>query len=1290
MDAKTTPAAAAQTLTLSVGGTSYSIVLPHAATDYIQGKLVKERKPYELEMLEDMRSRVEAGALVVDVGANIGNHSLYLAAIAECQVEAFEPNPELCEGLRRSVELNDLGRRVRVHEMGLGRVQATAHFGVNSPHNLGGQHLDVGDGPLRVEPLDGFGFDRPVAALKIDVEGMEIDVLDGSRVLLGRDRPLVYVECATEAGFRQVARWFERIDYDHWDTFNVTPTHLFIPAERLTTDRRLRQLQAKTAHREYRTTQLLREVRLRGTKIQVQQVVDEQQQVKRQLNTLQTAVVDLRKLLDERTRAASDMQAVRAETQASVRRLERTVEVKEFRLAATERREQALKEQLAQMRQSASFRIGQALIEAGRSWRAGLRLPLTLARVVRESRARDPLRPTVGGSSSRGSIAKRPGLVTPQQPSAAIDFPKAAPTATTLKGERASLGELRVAAVMDEFTSHAFAPECQLLPLSIAGWRSEVEGFKPDLVFIESAWQGAQGQWATKVSNPSSELAELIVWARSSGVPTLFWNKEDPVHFGVFLHVARAVDYVFTTDIDCIARYKREVGHDRVFLLPFAAQPASHNPIETFPRQSGFCFAGSYYLKYPERQRDFRSLIDTVRGLGPVEIFDRNFGRAHQHYEFPAEYQPLIVGSLPFDQIDKAYKGYRYGINMNTIKQSQTMFARRVFELMASNTVVVSNFSRGMRLMFGDLVVASDAPNELRRRLEALQDERAWRKFRLAGLRKVMSQHTYAHRLAYIARQIAGGGSTAPTQQRLCVIAFPADAQQARDFVEAFGLQTMVGAALCLVGPHVPRELANDSVHVAVNVGDLASLPAFTRAEWIAPLSASDYHGPNYLTDLLHATQYAAADGVGKAAHFELAAGSDKVELVSGELAYRRVDALPARSSLLRRGLWSTLAVEDAESLDAAVVRGGSLCAVDEFNYARQATLRAPAAVREAVDDMPGLRLGLDIEHELLARAERGTPPAEIAASGDAELAPGLPASELAELMPRKVHWTPLDDGRIAIDIAIPEGKHHYIYLTRVFARKDLNLELNSRVQWLCTGTDGLEVRTVFEFLDENQQKISHAINKAGDAVSLPIPAHCQFVRIGLRFVGSGTLTIGRLVLADVRERPTVLVGSARNLVLVKQYPDYDDLYKYGFVHSRLRAYARAGVACDVFRLVADEPFVCREFENVDVTAGDRDLLDLALQSGQYRHVLVHLMDRAMWEVLERHLEQVHVTVWVHGAEIQVWQRRAFEFERMDPAEVDRQKALSDKRVTFWRGVLASQHPHLRLVFVSTTSHRRR
>src|SRR5690554_2715511 len=104
---------------ISVDGVEYTIQLPHADSDYIQGKIKKEKAPYELSMLRDMASRVEPGSLVVDVGANIGNHALYLAAVKGCKVYAFEPNVELCDGLRKSIRDNEFQDLIFVHQCGV-------------------------------------------------------------------------------------------------------------------------------------------------------------------------------------------------------------------------------------------------------------------------------------------------------------------------------------------------------------------------------------------------------------------------------------------------------------------------------------------------------------------------------------------------------------------------------------------------------------------------------------------------------------------------------------------------------------------------------------------------------------------------------------------------------------------------------------------------------------------------------------------------------------------------------------------------------------------------------------------------------------------------------------------------------------------------------------------------------------------------------------------------------------------------------------------------------------------
>ena len=258
--------ASAEVVELDIDGTRYSIRLPQSSTDYIQKKIATEKQPYERDMLEDMRTRLAPGELVLDVGANVGNHTLYLATVAGCLVEAFEANTDLCEAMRSSIALNGLGDRVGVHWVGVGSAAGKASFAEAVPENLGAQKLAVGDGEIDVITLDSLSFAQPVRMLKVDVEGMELDVLHGARGLISRDRPVLYVECIGERDLRQVLRWIDELDYSYWETFNATPTHLFLPSEAVSVEQRLTRLQLMAYREETRTVQLLSSVRQKLTR----------------------------------------------------------------------------------------------------------------------------------------------------------------------------------------------------------------------------------------------------------------------------------------------------------------------------------------------------------------------------------------------------------------------------------------------------------------------------------------------------------------------------------------------------------------------------------------------------------------------------------------------------------------------------------------------------------------------------------------------------------------------------------------------------------------------------------------------------------------------------------------------------------------------------------------------------------------------------------------------------------------------------------------------------------------
>lgn len=959
--------------------------------------------------------------------------------------------------------------------------------------------------------------------------------------------------------------------------------------------------------------------------------------------------------------------------------LERT---RQLRLAA--------EDQVSRTRSTFSFRLGYALLHGFKSVDAMLRLPGQLWALNQEGRRRRQQKQGAKQAVRKAEALRLagPSIGQPSQATrtaSALGVPAAPLLGSALASSEALRG-LKVAAIMDEFTRASFAPECNLLSLSVDRWNDELEAFKPDMLFIESAWRGKDDRWGNKVGHLSSEVQGVLAWCRAHKVPTAFWNKEDPIHFETFLNTARLFDHVFTTDIDCIPRYKAALAHDRVHLLPFACQPALSNPIEQYERKDAFCFAGAYYVRYPDRTRDLGNFVSHLAEYRPVEIYDRNFGKDDPNYQFPPEYQPFIVGTLPFSEIDKAYKGYRYAINLNSIKQSQSMFARRVFELLASNTLTISNFSRGVRTLFGDLVITSDSGPEIVRRLQALESspQRA-ALLRLAGLRKVMQEHTYQDRLAFVVGHLQGR-PLEPLLPWVTVTAYAKNQSQWDSVLGSFLRQAYPHKRLLVLTPNDFAPVAGtepwpDTVQVikASEATDRSLGHWVDARSWVAGMVPDDYHGRHYLTDLALATRYASSMLVGKGT-FAVWSPAHGQQQHLGPAPYTRVGTLAARSSLVQLGALDGIGLKEwVTSLYTREIELEGALSIDPFSYCKNGAAAASelTGLDDAADGQPdALYPGLSLA-EVMQVAE-ALPPTEAAA----DTAPKLSGAEWSTWFkpPAKRAWHCEVDGlNWDFHSNLQDGQHEYLYAARDVAPAELGAQGEFRCH--LDVSPGLNIQLVMLFLDANRQRISHAVKVANRNHEIPVPAGTAFVRLGLRIYGSGSARVQALVLGHRPMQPGATLPQADHLLLTNHYPSYDDLYRNGFVHSRVTAYREHGMRVDVFRLRADQPTSYHEYQNIDVVTGSQQALHRMLSSGRYKTVLVHFLDPAMWEVLSRHIDRVKVVVWVHGAEIQPYHRRDYNYETEQERQVAQKQ--SDDRMTFWRKLLQPVPTNMRLVFVS-------
>ena len=844
----------------------------------------------------------------------------------------------------------------------------------------------------------------------------------------------------------------------------------------------------------------------------------------------------------------------------------------------------------------------------------------------------------------------------------------------------------KVACIMDDFTFQSYSPEANLYQLTPENYLEELANFEPELLFIESAWRGKDDLWGSKVGHRSTEVINIVEWCKQRNIPTVFWNKEDPIHFETFLSTAKLFDFVFTTDIDCIHRYKAALGHDNVFFLPFACQPKSSNPIEKYDRKDAFCFAGAYYVKYPDRTKDLESFVDALPSYKPLEIYDRNFGKDDPNYMFPDKYKPHIVGTLPFSEIDKAYKGYKYAINLNSIKQSQTMFARRVYELLACNTITVSNFSRGVRALFGDLVQVSDNGSEIVRRLETLaSDELLEGKYRLAGLRKVLSEHTYSARFNYIMNKVNGTDNKQPLPS-FTVITMVESREQFDSVLRLVSKQTLQPTRVVVI---FKEQSLNKSISGFKNdfkgeVNFISLLEAQDRKlkcvknsdDWVVVFDTQDYYGPNYLMDIALSTRYSSARAIGKSSYF--IANDEGIVLQNKNSAYKVNYPLSVRRCALSSSFNEIPLFKIIE--DSLNLRGLS---IDSYNYCRdglntKSSRTALSAVRANVND-GDFEEGMSLS-DLQQLAESIQPTCD-----SLEKKQAYSAKQLFNFLPSKLSCRStlvLGESGIEVNSPLEDGKHEYIYFSdkSAISVNDLKLK-NEKLPLHLEITPGLKLSFVVLYLSDKKQKLSHDIIQPNKNNLLTLPEKTHFVKFGLRVYQGGNCTISKLLIDEKDLSPENILGKSETLLIANNYPSYEDLYRNGFVHSRVKAYKEVGVDVDVFRFQKDTAVSWHEFQDIDVTTGSKIALNRLLSSGRYKHVLVHFLDAEMWDVLSQFVDKVKVTIWVHGADIQPWYRRKFNISTLE------QKAkaveLSDRRMAFWKSILKPIHPNMKLVFVS-------
>jgi len=153
----------------------------------------------ELSTIQGYAKYVCPGSTAIDVGANVGAHTLSLSSMVGPygQVHAYEPRASIVDRLKVNLKLNQAGNVV-VRAVGVGQKRGQIPFNEGSnDFNQGVGHFDPDSKvliPITSLDEDLSRLEGQVSFIKIDVEGYELQVIRGAREVLAKHRPAIVLE----------------------------------------------------------------------------------------------------------------------------------------------------------------------------------------------------------------------------------------------------------------------------------------------------------------------------------------------------------------------------------------------------------------------------------------------------------------------------------------------------------------------------------------------------------------------------------------------------------------------------------------------------------------------------------------------------------------------------------------------------------------------------------------------------------------------------------------------------------------------------------------------------------------------------------------------------------------------------------------------------------------------------------------------------------------------------------------------------------------------------------------
>ncbi|MDR1559787.1 MAG: glycosyltransferase [Clostridiales bacterium] len=329
--------------------------------------------------------------------------------------------------------------------------------------------------------------------------------------------------------------------------------------------------------------------------------------------------------------------------------------------------------------------------------------------------------------------------------------------------------EKKIGIISDDFLLNALKDTARFIHVTPENADEAINGV--EFLLITTAWR----DWlymSNVASANGARLVKLLDRCKEKQIPLVFYSIEDPTHYSEYLYIAKKCDYVFTSSAETAARYENDCGHKNVYVLRFFCNPLYHNPIGSrrCKLKDNVVFAGTWYNHYEERCRDAEMIFGGIMESGrSLDIINRCSYLSNELYAYPEKYKNSMMKLMPHKALQGVHKLYNWAVNLNTVKDSLTMFAMRTYELEATGNLMLSNYSAGVfnRLPLIQLV---HQRTEVAHMLNSLSDEEIYER-QTAGVRHAMKEDTCFDRMREMLEKIIPAEAAERENPRTAVVA---------------------------------------------------------------------------------------------------------------------------------------------------------------------------------------------------------------------------------------------------------------------------------------------------------------------------------------------------------------------------------------------------------------------------------------------------------------------------------------------------------------------------------------